>query len=161
MGVMPTAKRWRAVLQRGLDGASEAADLLAHKLSLAADPRARLLRKRKWALRIGLAFSFATLFCILVTVLLASWSTPAWALLIPGLLAAGAAFPATLAFLRYRWLRSTPLPAQRPASTRRLPPHGSAARPAMYALGASERGLFSLLGVMERTNLLPDGEIRN
>ncbi|CAJ1583762.1 phage shock envelope stress response protein PspM [[Mycobacterium] wendilense] len=157
---MPTAKRWRAVLQRGLDGASEAADLLAHKLSLAADPRARLLRKRKWALRIGLAFSFATLFCILVTVLLASWSTPAWALLIPGLLAAGAAFPATLAFLRYRWLRSTPLPAQRPASTRRLPPHGSAARPAMYALGASERGLFSLLGVMERTNLLPDGEIQ-
>lgn len=160
MAVKPIAKQWRAILQRGLDGASEAADVLAHKLKLAADPRARLLRKRKWALRIGLLFSFATVFCILVTVLLASWSTPAWALLIPGLLAAGAAFPATLAFLRYRWLRSTPLPAQRPASTRRLPPHGSAARPSMYALGASERGLFSLLGVMERSNLLPDGEIQ-
>jgi hypothetical protein len=161
MAVKPLAKQWRAVLQRGIDGASEAADLVAHKLSLAADPRARLLRKRKWALRIGLLFTFATLFCILVTVLLATWSTPAWALLIPGLLAAGAAFPATLAFLRYRWLRSTPLPPQRPASTRKLPPHGSAARPAMYALGASERGLFSLLSVMERGDLLPVGEVQD
>ncbi len=160
MAVKPLVKQWRSLLQRGLDGASEAADLVAHKLSVAADPRARLLRKRKWALRIGLLFGFATVLLILVTVLLATWSTPAWALLIPGLLAAGAAFPATLAFLRYRWLRATPLPAQRPATTRRLPPHGSAARPAMYALGASERGLFSLLGVLDRTGLLPPEEIR-
>jgi hypothetical protein len=35
-----------------------------------------------------------------------------------------------------------------------------ATRPAMYALGASERGFFSLLGVMERGNMLPDTEIR-
>ena len=31
----------------------------------------------------------------------------------------------------------------------------------MYALGASERGFFSLLGVMERGNMLPDTEIRD
>ena len=44
----------------------------------------------------GLLFTVASVFLVLVTVLLASWSTPVWALLIPGLLAAGAAFPATL-----------------------------------------------------------------
>ncbi|OBF15714.1 hypothetical protein [Mycobacterium sp. ACS4331] len=159
MAAKPFAKQWSAVLQRGLDGVSEAADVVAHKLSVAADPRARLLRKRKWALRIGLLFGFGTAFFALVTALLATWNTPVWALLITGLIAAGAAFPMTLAFLRYRWLRATPLPAQRPAATRRLPPHGSAARPAMYALGASERGLFSLLGVMERNRLLPADEI--
>ena len=31
----------------------------------------------------------------------------------------------------------------------------------MSALGASERGFFSLLGVMERGNMLPDTEIRD
>ena len=31
----------------------------------------------------------------------------------------------------------------------------------MYALGASERGFFSLLGVMERGNMLPAAEIRD
>ncbi len=61
--------------------------------------------------------------------------------------------------LRYHWLRSEPLPAQRPANVQRLPPLGSAARPAMSALGASERGFFSLLGVMERAPMLPDDEI--
>ncbi|WP_099022729.1 phage shock envelope stress response protein PspM [Mycolicibacterium palauense] len=152
-------RRSRSVLQRGIDSASEAADVVAHRLRQAADPRARQLRKRRWALRLGLFFGFATSFWVLVTGLLAAWSTPVWALLITGLIAAGAAFPATLFLLRWRWLRAAPLPAQRPASTRRLPPHGSAARPAMYALGASERGLFSLLGVIERGNLLPAEEI--
>lgn len=160
MAVKSLTAQWRSLLQRGLDGASEAADIVAHRLHLAADPRARQLRKRKWALRLGMFFAFGAVFLAGVTALLASWNTPAWALLIPGLLAAGSAFPATLAFLRYRWLRATPLPAQRPATTRKLPPHGSAARPAMYALGASERGLFSLLGVMERSGLLPPDEIQ-
>jgi len=160
MAVKLVSRQWHSLLQRGLDGASEAADVVAHRLRVAADPRARLLRKRKWALWVGLLFTFATVLLVLVTVLLASWSTPAWALLIPGLLAAGAAFPATLLLLRCRWLRSTPLPAQRPVSVRRSPPHGSAARPAMSSLGASERGLFSLLGVIERGALLPVDEIR-
>ncbi len=160
MAVTPAPRPWRSLLQRGIDGASEAADVVAHRLSVAADPRGRLLRKRKWALRLGVFFGVATVFWAGVTALLAVWNTPAWALLIPAPIAAGAAFLATLAFLRYRWLRAEPLPAQRPASTRRLPPHGSAARPSMYALGASERGFFSLLGVMERGNLLPGEEIR-
>ncbi|MGB3664806.1 phage shock envelope stress response protein PspM, partial [Mycolicibacter algericus] len=51
------------------------------------------------------------------------------------------------------------LPAARTVTARRLPPPGSAARPAMYALGASERGMVSLLGVLERGRLLPGDEI--
>ncbi|CAJ1500021.1 hypothetical protein MU0083_002328 [[Mycobacterium] kokjensenii] len=147
------------LLQRAVDRASEIADIVADKLGSIADPRARLLRKRRWALRLGLFFTAACGFWILVTAVLASWSTPVWVLLITGLVAAGAAAPATLLLLRYRWLRSVPLPVQRAASVRRLPPPGSAARPAMYALGASERGMVSLLGVLERGRLLPEGEI--
>ena len=160
MAIKPFSRQWGSVLQRGLDSASEVADVVAHRLSLAADPRARHLRKRKWALRLGLFFTFSSVFWILVTALLATWSIPVWGLLITGLVAAGAAFPATLFLLRYRWLRAAPLPVQRPASTRRLPPPSSAARPAMYALGASERGLMSLIGVIERGQLLPPEEIR-
>ncbi len=134
--------------------------MVAHRLSVVADPRARQLRKRKWALRFGLFFAFSSAFWILVTALLATWSTPVWGLLITGLIAAGAAFPATLFLLRYRFLRAEPLPVPRPANTRRLPPPGSAARPAMSALGASERGLVSLIGVIDRGRLLPPEEIR-
>lgn len=149
----------RALLQRGIDRASEAADILAEKLGAIADPRARMLRKRRWALRLGLFFGVSCGFWMLVTAVLASWSTPVWVLLITGLVAAGAAAPATLLLLRYRWLRSMPLPAARSVVARRLPPPGSAARPAMSALGASERGMLSLLSVLERGRLLPNGEI--
>jgi hypothetical protein len=90
--------------------------------------------------------------------LLASWSTPVWGLIITGVIAAGAAFPATLAFLRYRWLRATPLPPER--TVHRLPPWGSAARPPMAALASSERGLHSLLGILARGQLLPADELR-
>ncbi|CAJ1505788.1 phage shock envelope stress response protein PspM [[Mycobacterium] holstebronense] len=147
------------LLQRAVDRASEAADLLADKLGAIADPRARMLRKRRWALRLGLFFTATCGFWTLVTAVLASWSTPVWVLLITGLVAAGAAAPATLLLLRYRWLRAAPLPAVRSTAARRLPPPGSAARPAMYALGASERGMVSLLGVLERGRLLPADEI--
>lgn len=147
-------------MQRGIDAASEAADVVAARLSAVADPRARLLRKRRWALRLGLFFGFASVLWIAVTGLLATWSTPAWVLLITGLIGAGAAFPAALLLMRYRWLRREPLPPQRATSGRRLPPAGSVARPAMSALGASERGLVSLIGVIERGDLLPADEIR-
>ncbi|CAN5591624.1 membrane protein [soil metagenome] len=160
MAAKRTSRQAQSLLQRGIDSASEAAEVVAHKLSAAADPRARQLRKRKWALRLGLFFGFSSVFWVLVTGLLATWSLPVWALLITGLVAAGAAFPATLFLMRYRWLRATPLPPQRPASTRRLPPPSSAARAAMSALAASERGFFSLLGVMERGEMLPPEEIR-
>ena len=150
----------RSTLQRGIDAASEYADVAAQKLGAAADPRARLLRKRRWALRLGLFFGFASAFWVLLTGLLAVWNTPVWGLLITGLIAAGAAAPATLVLLRYRWLRGEPLPPLRQVSARRLPPFGSVARPAISALGASERGLHSLLGVMGRGNMLPPEEIR-
>lgn len=159
MTVKPAGFAARPWLQRGIDTVSEYADVAAQKLSAASDPRARLLRKRRWALRFGLFFAFATGFWVFVTGLLAAWSTPVWLLLITGLVAAGAAVPATLALLRYRWLRGEPLPPQRQVSGRRLPPPGSVARPAMSALGASERGLHSLLGVLERGKMLPPGEI--
>jgi len=134
--------------------------MLAEKLNAAADPRAKLLRKRRWALRLTWFFTVSCLFWVGATALLASWSTPAWALFIPAPIAVGAGFLATLTFLRYRWLRGEPLPPQRSRSTRRLPAWGSAARHPMAALAASERGLFSLLGVLERGRMLPADEIR-
>lgn len=148
---------WRTLLQRGVDTAAEVSDGLAQKLGAAADPRAKLLRKRRWALRAGWFFTFATGLWAGVTALLAVWSTPVWVLIITGCVAAGAAFWATLAFLRYRWLRAVPLPPER--TLHRLPPWGSAARQPMAALASAERGLFSLLGVMQRGQMLPADEL--
>ena len=164
---IPTSRRprptagWPALLRRGVVTGGQFADLVTRWLTAAADPRARLLRRRRRALRWGLVFGAGCLFWVLVTTTLASWSTPAWVLLVSGLIAAGAAAPATVLLLRYRWLRSVPLPAHRPAATRRLPPHGSAARPAMSALSTSERSLFSLLGVLERGRQLPSDQIED
>jgi hypothetical protein len=156
---------WHAVLQRGLDTAADLSELLAAKISAAADPRARLLRRRRRALRWGLIFTVGCVFWAVVTAVLAAWGWFALLLQITGFIAAVQAIPATLLLLRYRWLRSEPLPAPRPgprlARARRLPPPGSAARPAMSALGASERGFFSLVGVIERGAMLPAAEIRD
>src|SRR5262245_12175033 len=95
---------WQSMLQRGLDRASEFADSAAEKLNAIADPRARLLRKRRWALRLGVFFTFACVCWVLVTAVMATWSTPAWALVIPGAFAAATAAPATLLLLRWNWL---------------------------------------------------------
>ncbi len=151
--------QWRSVLQRGLDTGYRLSGRLVQWISVALEPRARLLRRRRRALRWGLIFAGGSLFWGLATVLLAAWGWFTLLLQITGLIAAVQAFAATLLLVRYRWLRSIPLPAQRPGGTRRLPPPGSAARPAMTALAASERGLFALLGVLERGALLPAGEI--
>jgi hypothetical protein len=156
---------WHAVLQRGLDTAADLSELVAAKISAAADPRARLLRRRRRALRWGLIFTLGCAFWAVVTAVLAAWGWFALLLQITGFIAAVQAIPATLLLLRYRWLRSEPLPAPRPgprlARARRLPPPGSAARPAMSALGASERGFFSLVGVIERGAMLPAAEIQD
>ena len=133
--------------------------MVAEKLNAAADPRAKLLRKRRWAFRLGVFFSLSAVFWVGVTAVLASWSTPVWALFIPSPIAVGAAFLATLALLRFRWLRGEPLPPQRSRLARRLPPWGSAARQPMAALAASQRGLTSMLGVMERGRMLPAEEL--
>ncbi|MDD4867900.1 MAG: hypothetical protein PHQ28_12530, partial [Mycobacterium sp.] len=127
----------------------------------AADPRARLLRRRRRALRWGLVFTAGCLFWAAVTVLLAAWGWFALLLQITGFIAVVQAIPATLLLLRYRWLRSEPLPESRPAGARRLPPPGSAARPAMHSLAMSERGLTALLGVLQRGAILPTAEIRD
>ena len=133
--------------------------MVAEKLNAAADPRAKLLRKRRWAFRLGVFFSLSAVFWVGVTAVLASWSTPVWALFIPSPIAVGAAFLATLALLRFRWLRGEPLPPQRSRLARRLPPWGSAARQPMAALAASQRGLTSMLGVMERGRMLHAEEL--
>jgi hypothetical protein len=148
---------WQQLLQRGIDSAAELSQVLAHKLGAVADPRAKLLRKRRWALRLGLVFAAGTLFWIGVTALLAVWNTPWWGLLITGILAGVSAFPATLLLLRYRWLHGEPLPPAR--SVRWLPPRGSAAFGPMSKLASAERGLFSLLGVLERGQMLPADEL--
>ncbi|WP_422748093.1 phage shock envelope stress response protein PspM [Mycobacterium sp. WMMD1722] len=155
-----TPSAWRSVLQRGVDSAAEFTDVVAERLHAASDPRAKLLRKRRWALRLGLFFTVTTLFWLVVTAVLASWSTPFWVFIITGAIAAGAMFPATLLLLRYRWLRAEPLPPVRTRSSRRLPPWNSAARAPMAALVSAERGLTSLLGVLERGRMLPASELR-
>lgn len=153
---------WRSLAQRGLDGASEFADVAAQKLNAMADPRARLRRKQKWSLYLAVFFAVSCLFWVLVTLVMATWEIiPFWGLLIPGLIAAGAAAPATMLALRYRWLRKEPLPPPRPTARRRTPPLGSAARGAMVALTAAERSMFNLLGVIERSELLPVDELRD
>jgi hypothetical protein len=152
---------WRTLLLRGLDAAGELSDMVARKISAATDPRERLLRRRRRALRWGLIFAAGCVFWGVVTAILAAWGWFALLLEITGGVAVGQAMIATLLLIRYRWLKAEPLPAQRPTSSRRLPPPSSAARSAMSALGASERGFFSLLGVMQRGNMLPDTEIRD
>lgn len=152
---------WRALLLRGFDIADELADTVVRKISSASDPREKLLRRRRRALRWGLIFVAGTVFWALTTVVLAAWGWFALLLEITGGVAVAEAMIATLLLIRYGWLKSEPLPVQRPTKTRRLPPPSSTARPAMFALGASERGFFSLLGVMERGNMLPDTEIRD
>ena len=64
---------WRALLQRGLDTAADLSDMVAQKISAAADPRARLLRRRRRALRWGLIFTAGCMFWAVVTALLAAW----------------------------------------------------------------------------------------
>ncbi|MGH3596619.1 MAG: phage shock envelope stress response protein PspM, partial [Mycobacterium sp.] len=91
---------WRALLQRGFDTANELSDLVAQKISAATDPRARLLRRRRRALRWGLIFSAGCLFWGLVTALLAAWGWFALLLVITGLIAVAQAIPATLFLLR-------------------------------------------------------------
>src|ERR1700761_5584999 len=153
--------RGRTLFERGLHTAGELADLVGQKVSAATDPRARQLRRRRRALRWGLIFAFGCLFWTVVTALLAAWGWFVLLLVVTGSIAVVEAIPATLLLFRYRWLRAEPLPSPRPANVRRMPPFGSAARPAMSALGASERGFFSLLGVMERGAMLPPEEIRD
>jgi hypothetical protein len=150
---------WRALLQQGLDTAADLSGFVAQKISAAADPRARLLRRRRRALRWAWIFTAGSVFWGVVTAVLAWWGWFVLLLQITGGIAVAEVIPATLLFFRYHWLKSEPLPATRPVNVRRLPPPGSAARPAMYALGASERGFFSLLGVIERGAMLPPAEI--
>src|SRR5258705_6125786 len=88
-------EEWRSLVQRGVDTAAEWSDVLAEKLNAAADPRAKLLRKRRWALRLGLFFTVSCVFWVGVTALVASWSTPVWALFIPSPIAVGAVLLAT------------------------------------------------------------------
>ncbi|BCZ25359.1 hypothetical protein MYSE111917_19215 [Mycobacterium senriense] len=152
---------WRALLHHGLATAADLSDLVARKISAAADPRARQLRRRRRALRWGVIFAAGCLFWAVVTMLLAAWGWFALLLEITGAIAVAQAFLGTLLLARYLSLRSEPLPASRPANVRRLPPPGSAARPAMYALGASERGFSSLMAVMERGAMLPAAELRD
>ncbi|QLL09337.1 phage shock envelope stress response protein PspM [Mycobacterium vicinigordonae] len=151
--------QWRALLQRGFDTFADLTGLVAQKINAVTDPRARMLRRRRRALRWAWIFTFGCLFWAAVTAGLAAWGWFTLLLQITGAIAVIMVIPATLLFFRYRWLKAEPLPSQRLTSIRRLPAPGSAARPAMYALGASERGFFSLLGVIERGALLPDGEI--
>ena len=120
---------WGPLLQRGLDTAADLSELVAAKISAAADPRARLLRRRRRALRWGLIFAVGCVFWAVVTVVLAAWGWFALLLQITGFIAAAEAIPATLLLLRYRWLRSEPLPESSRGRPRDLPGRGACPRP--------------------------------
>ena len=81
---------WRTLLLRGLDTASDFSDLVAQKISAATDPRERLLRRRRRALRWGLIFSAGCVFWGVVTAILAAWGWFALLLEITGGIAVGA-----------------------------------------------------------------------
>ena len=100
-----SARAWRSLLQRGLDTAAELSASVAQKISAAADPRARLLRRRRRALRWGLIFAGGCLVLGVVTALLAAWGWFALLLEITGVHRGREAIPATLLLFRYRWLR--------------------------------------------------------
>lgn len=102
------------LLPHGADTASTAGrliGLIARAINAAADPRARLLRRRRRALRWGVVFGLGSLLWAAVTVLLATWGWFALLLEFTGLIAVVQAFAATLLLMRYRWLRAEPLPA--------------------------------------------------
>ncbi len=63
----------RGLPQRGLTGAAELFDFLARTVTAVATPRARLLRRRRRALRWGLLFGAGCLFWTAVTLGLAAW----------------------------------------------------------------------------------------
>ncbi|PRC52324.1 hypothetical protein C6A85_59500, partial [Mycobacterium sp. ITM-2017-0098] len=67
-------EHWRSLAQRGIDTAADWSGLVAEKPNAAADPRAKLLRKRRWALRLGVFFTVSAVFWVGVTALVASWS---------------------------------------------------------------------------------------
>jgi hypothetical protein len=104
---------WRALLLRGFDVADDFADRLARKISAANDPREKLLRRRRRALRWGLIFAAGCVFWAVTTAVLAAWGWFALLLEITGGVAVVQAMIATLLLIRYGWLRSEPLPAQR------------------------------------------------
>ena len=91
------SRPWGPLLQRGLDTAADLSELVAAKISAAADPRARLLRRRRRALRWGLIFAVGCVFWAVVTVVLAAWGWFALLLQITGFIAAAEAIPAIVA----------------------------------------------------------------
>ena len=87
---------WRTLLMRGLDTASELSDVVARKISAVTDPREKLLRRRRRALRWGLIFAAGCVFWGVVTSVLAAWGWFALLLEITGGIAVGQAMIATL-----------------------------------------------------------------
>src|ERR1700753_3576975 len=75
---------WHALLARGLDTAADVSGFVARKISAAADPRARLLRRRRRALRWAWIFTAGSVFWGLVTAVLAWWGWFALLLQITG-----------------------------------------------------------------------------
>ena len=153
------AEGWRTWCSVASTPPPSSSDVVAQKLGAAADPRAKLLRKRRWALRAGWFFTFSSAFWVGVTVLLASWSHPR----------VGAADPVADrcggCISRHAVVATLPL-AQ-----------GHAAAAGTHCQTATAVGIggprspwrrwrrpsgdwFSLLGVMERGQMLPDDELR-
>ncbi|WP_457072832.1 phage shock envelope stress response protein PspM [Mycobacteroides abscessus] len=150
---------WEQLLRRLATNVNDLGEELAARMRAMSDKREKLLRKRLRAKRWSIRWALACVAGLLATTVLATTGAPPWLLIIPALLTAGCAIPATYLLVRYRYLKAEPLPP-RPGVERRLPPYGSSARPPMAALDAAERSLFSLLGVVERGSMIPESEGR-
>jgi len=88
----------RAVFQHGFDTVVDLTGLVAGRISAAADPRARQLRRRRRALRWAWIFTAGSAFWALVTAILAAWGWFALLLQITGAIAVIEVIPATLDF---------------------------------------------------------------
>lgn len=149
---------WQQLMWRVTEHLSNLGDELLTRVQAMSDQREKLLRRRLRARRWSIRWALACLVGVMLTSVFATTSAPFWLLIIPAVLTAACAIPAVMLFFRYRHLKREPLPPARPGIQRRLPPRGSAARQPMAALDAAERGLFSLLGVVERGSIIPQSE---
>lgn len=104
---------WEQLLRRLATNVNDLGEELAARMRAMSDKREKLLRKRLRAKRWSIRWALACVAGLLVTTVLATTGAPPWLLIIPALLTAGCAIPATYLLVRYRYLKAEPLPPPR------------------------------------------------
>lgn len=122
------------------------------------DPREKALRRIRRARRRASGFGAVAGTTGAGAAGLAVVAAPDVAVVATGSVAGLLAVPAVFGFMRYRKLRSRPLPAGR-AARRTLPPATSVAFEPMARLERAERALHPVLGVLARTGRIPAEDV--